>query len=166
MQVRLCACIQIFVSVIRAISNKTQWNFKRSEIQVRFKAFDDPVPFRENTPGTFAHVIYVDVEGEWMLVFTDLYQVWVQPEYMSRKYGVRASVLWPCICYHTQPWKAIILNWPLYTLSIIWASAWDFQQYDILICVDSDEPLQPHFKPRNSKWCSVSSLTLIEYSSD
>ena len=35
-----------------------------------------------------------------------------------------------------------------------------------LTCVDSDEPLQPPFKLRNSKWCSVSSLTIIEYSSD
>ena len=47
-----------------------------------------------------------------------------------------------------------------------WASAWDFQQYDILTCVDSDEPLHPPFKLRNSKWRSVSSLTIIEYSSD
>ena len=29
-----------------------------------------------------------------------------------------------------------------------------------------EEPLQPPFKLRNSKWCSVSSLTIIEYSSD
>ena len=35
-----------------------------------------------------------------------------------------------------------------------------------LTSVDSDEPLQPPFKLRNSKWCSVSSLTTIEYSSD
>ena len=27
-------------------------------------------------------------------------------------------------------------------------------------------PLQPLFELRNSKWCSVSSLTIIEYSSD
>ena len=27
-------------------------------------------------------------------------------------------------------------------------------------------PLQPPFELRNSKWCSVSSLTLIEYLSD
>ena len=32
--------------------------------------------------------------------------------------------------------------------------------------VKSDEPLQAPFKLRNSKWCSVSSLTIIEYSSD
>ena len=37
---------------------------------------------------------------------------------------------------------------------------------NILTSVDSDEPLQPHFKLRNSKWCSVSSLTIIENSSD
>ena len=48
----------------------------------------------------------------------------------------------------------------------IWAAAWDFQRFDILTCVDSDEPLQPPSKLRNSKWCSVSSLPIIEYSSD
>ena len=41
-----------------------------------------------------------------------------------------------------------------------------FQQCGILTSVDSDKHVQPHFKPRNSKWCSVSSLTLIEYSGD
>ena len=35
-----------------------------------------------------------------------------------------------------------------------------------LTSVDSDEPLQPPFKLRNSKWRSVSSLTLIEYSNN
>ena len=48
----------------------------------------------------------------------------------------------------------------------IWAAAWDFQQFDILTSVASDEPLQPPFKLRNSKWCSSSSLPIIEYSSD
>ena len=48
----------------------------------------------------------------------------------------------------------------------IWAAAWDFQQCGILTSVDSDEHVQPPFKLRNSKWCSVSSLTIIEYSSD
>ena len=42
----------------------------------------------------------------------------------------------------------------------------DLQQCGILTSVDSDEPVQPHFRLRNTKWCSVSSLTLIEYSSD
>ena len=45
------------------------------------------------------------------------------------------------------------------------ASACDFQQLGIWTCVDLDEPLQPPFKLRNSKWCSVSSLTIIKYSS-
>ena len=39
-------------------------------------------------------------------------------------------------------------------------------EISILTLLDSDEPLQPPFKLRNSKWCSVSSLTIIEYSSD
>ena len=42
----------------------------------------------------------------------------------------------------------------------------DFQQCGILISVYSYEPVQPPFKFRTSKRCSVSSLTLIEYSSD
>ena len=46
-----------------------------------------------------------------------------------------------------------------------WAVAWDFQQFDILTSVDSYQPLQPPFKLGISKWCSVSSLTIIEYSS-
>ena len=49
---------------------------------------------------------------------------------------------------------------------IIWAATRDFQQCGILTSVDSDEHVQPPFKLRNSKWCSVSSLTLIESSSD
>ena len=47
-----------------------------------------------------------------------------------------------------------------------WALTCDFQQCGILTCVDSEEPLQPPFNVRNSKWCSVSSLTIIEYSSN
>ena len=31
-----------------------------------------------------------------------------------------------------------------------------------LTCVDSDEAVQPPLKLRNSIWCSVSSLTIIE----
>ena len=46
------------------------------------------------------------------------------------------------------------------------AATCDFQQYGIFTSVDSDEPLQPPIKLRNSKWSSVSSLTLIEYLSD
>ena len=37
------------------------------------------------------------------------------------------------------------------------------KQCSILTSVDSDEPVQSPFKLRNSKYCSVSSLTLIEY---
>ena len=46
-----------------------------------------------------------------------------------------------------------------------WAVTCDFQQCGILTSVDSDEPVRPLFKLKTSKWCSVSSLTLIEYSS-
>ena len=40
----------------------------------------------------------------------------------------------------------------------------DFQQCDILTSVHSDKHVQPPIKLRNSLWCSVSSLTVIEYS--
>ena len=44
-----------------------------------------------------------------------------------------------------------------------WAATCNFKQCGVLTSVDSDEPVQPHVKLRKSKWCSVSSLTLIEY---
>ena len=49
---------------------------------------------------------------------------------------------------------------------IKWATTCDFQQCGILTNVDLDEPVQPPYKLRNSKWCAVSSLTLMEYSND
>ena len=58
-------------------------------------------------------------------------------------------------------WKHIYLKFDK-----IWAAAWDFQHFEILTSVDSDEALQPPFKLKNYKWCSVSSLTIIVYSSD
>ena len=54
-----------------------------------------------------------------------------------------------------------ILIWWLYEL---WHVI--FQQCGIFTSVDSDAPVQPPFKSRNSKWCSISSLSVIEYSSD
>ena len=36
----------------------------------------------------------------------------------------------------------------------------DFQQCGVLTSVDSDEPVQPPVKFKNSKWCSVSSFTV------
>ena len=47
-----------------------------------------------------------------------------------------------------------------------WAVIRIFQQCSILTCVDSDQPVQPPVNLRNSKCCSVCSLTIIEYSSD
>ena len=41
-----------------------------------------------------------------------------------------------------------------------------FPKCGIVTGVDSDEPVQPTVKLRTSKWCSVSSLRVIEYSSD
>ena len=43
---------------------------------------------------------------------------------------------------------------------MIWDTTCDFQQCCILTCVGSNEPLQPPFKLRNSKWGSVRSLTI------
>ena len=53
-----------------------------------------------------------------------------------------------------------------FCIKTIWAVACDFQQCGILTSVDSDEHVQLPFKLRNFKWCSVSSLIFIEYSSN
>ena len=75
-------------------------------------------------------------------------------------------------CPYTHSWclqrlhgvKTITSNVSL--TAINWAVECDFQQFDILTSLDSDEPLQPPFKLKHSKRCSVSSLTIIEYSRD
>ena len=48
----------------------------------------------------------------------------------------------------------------------IWVMPCDFKQCGIFTSIDSDGPVQPPFKFRNSKRCSVRSLRLKEYSSD
>ena len=67
-----------------------------------------------------------------------------------------------CIC---AGWSEALLVAHTLLLEISIASACDFQQCGILTSLDSDETVQPPFKLRNSKLCSVSSLTLIELSS-
>ena len=52
------------------------------------------------------------------------------------------------------------------TINNNWAATRDFQKCGILTSVDSVEPVQPPSKLRNSKLCSISSLTLVEYWSD
>ena len=44
-----------------------------------------------------------------------------------------------------------------------WATTCDFQLCSILTSIYSDEPVQSSFKLRNSKCCSVSSFTDVEY---
>ena len=58
-------------------------------------------------------------------------------------------------------------------ISGIWKLTRDHMSHDMwfptmwhLTCVDSDKPVQPPVKLRNSKCCLVSSLTVIDYSSD
>ena len=46
------------------------------------------------------------------------------------------------------------------------AATCDFLQYGVFTSVDSGEPVQPSFKLRISKCCSVSSLKVIEYLSN
>ena len=71
-----------------------------------------------------------------------------------------------------RPTLNIVYSLPLYkplftTMYVFnkWATKCDFQQCSTLTSVDSDEPVQSPFKLRTSKWCSVSSLTLMAYSS-
>ena len=59
-----------------------------------------------------------------------------------------------------------IFHDPYILKTMIRARTHDFQQCGFSTSVNSGEPVQPPFKLRNSKRCSVSSLTVIEYSSD
>ena len=74
------------------------------------------------------------------------------------------------LCEASKDWRReIIYKWEAskdWRREIIWAVTCDFQQCGIMTSVDSDEPVQPPFKLWISKCCKVSSLTVIEYSSD
>ena len=59
---------------------------------------------------------------------------------------------------HVESWTS--------SVKYIWTVTCDFQQCGMLASLESDEPVQPPFKLRNSKWCSASSLTFIKYASD
>ena len=70
-------------------------------------------------------------------------------------------------CLHTEctfNFLNEIVNF--YPTILKWARTCDFQQCGILTSVDSEKPVLPPFKPKNSKWCWVSSLTVIGYSRD
>ena len=76
-------------------------------------------------------------------------------------------------CHPSRVWKnvfASLWEWIYSIISeiyfFIWAVTCDFQKCGILTSVDSDEPVLPLGKLRNSKWCLIRSLTFIEYSSD
>ena len=60
-------------------------------------------------------------------------------------------------CFFVFRYLLFIIIEPFHTKN--WATPCDFQQCGILTSVDSDEPVQSALKLRNSKWCSVSSLT-------
>ena len=69
-------------------------------------------------------------------------------------------------CNITKIKKLNHLLWIQWGCTRLWDVTCDFQQCGILTSVDTDEPVQPPFKLRNSKWCLVSSLRVIEFSSD
>ena len=69
--------------------------------------------------------------------------------------SVRLAVLWR-FC-------RLVVTWCFKDLcGYNWAATCDFQQCGILTSVDSYAPVLPPFKLRNSKWCGVSSLTVIQ----
>ena len=84
--------------------------------------------------------------------------------YFSLMFG---SLYWfpTCMVYNciTNIWNNLLL---ITVWTICMAMTHDFQQCGILTSVDTDKPLQPPLKLRSFKWCSASSLTHIEYSSD
>ena len=88
---------------------------------------------------------------------------------LRRCAGLPEPLLVTCSISSKMSWTGSDTIWGSYTVCIIvclWAVSCDFQQCDILTSVDSDEPVQPPLKLRSSKWCSESSLTVVEYSSD
>ena len=88
-----------------------------------------------------------------------------QNDFYNNSLWVAKSVIQK-ISYCAPPIRTVLLCLQCSSEIYTWAVTCDFQQCGILISVDSDEPVQPPVKLWNSKWFSVSSLTVKEYSSD
>ena len=89
--------------------------------------------------------------------------------YLHMQYASNSKLLHTCTCntLQTASWFASCTCNRLQTANWFasydnWAVTCDFQLCGILTYVDSASAAP--FKLRNSKWCSVSSLTIIEYS--
>ena len=108
-------------------------------------------------PGIFACVV------SYLLIFDDLLIY-----FQSHSYQLDAIKLSVQYRHHHQVnCSSCLTKFCVISLyQMIRAATCDFRQCGILTGVDSYEPVQPPFKLRNSKWCSVSSITLIKYSSD
>ena len=98
-----------------------------------------------------------------------MYQLWnVKCNFYTLSNANTWSVRWfqwaTAICFHEEIVLSRNLSCPGPN-DRKWATTCDFQQCGIFTWIDSDEPVQPRFKLRNSKCCSVSSWIFIEYSS-
>ena len=90
------------------------------------------------------------------LVFWPLHCYWPYLRYNQFNYGVHTFI---------NIWQRKFVSYIQFVI-IILAMTCYFQHCGILTSVDSNEPVEPPIKLRNSKWCWVNSLTLIKYSSD
>ena len=93
------------------------------------------------------------------------YVEWISSYHHTRRGASRVIRSYGLIqeTWYCMPDQVTIIIMCFIYLFLIWATAWDFQQFDILTSVDSDEPVQLPYKLRNLKWGSVSSLTVIEF---
>ena len=144
------------------------WNLVLRKMPYHFVLFDSLRPI--NNLSVIKGGVFLGWTSTKLRLISLLKDTMQWPRWGSnlRPLGLQSSTL---PLSHCTSWNAI--SWPLKELWIairenisIWALTCDFQQCGILTSVDSNKHVQPSFKLRNSKWCSFSSLTVVEYSSD
>ena len=123
-------------------------------------------PRRLNTsPSTWTRLLW----GKWTLKEPNtLVLNWNRQDLYIRN-GIHMGSRWNKIILQAILMAPGHLNGSSYWIPwefVMWAATCDFQQCGILTSADYYEPVKSPFKLGNSKWCSVSSITLIENSSD
>ena len=126
--------------------------------------------------------------AKWTMVNVLKFQIWVGCQKgIDNQCRPRSDCFWRIVCYPNQHFVTsspdtqhffenrkrnvfkFFKHLPLYksllacedemSCNMWFPTMWHFD-------MNRHKPVQPPFRLKNSKWCSVSSLTLIEYSSD
>ena len=159
--------LTVFLSFFFIFFIFSWWGQRGSKYQYKWAIFGPPAKHHLNGVSLMGRC-WPNIEC-WLGRFVVLQGMWtsiVKKPYIFVIFHQRGPSLWPpldphmCACHCVKrntfsPWR--MMSGDTYACKLNETQC-DFQQCGILTSVESDEPLLPPVKLRNSKWRSVSSL--------